>query len=71
MILRDPIRQTETARAELAKAASSTQAWSDQQRQSFDDQRMKPLADAGRQLSESLQKAQEQLGHAERLLSAR
>lgn len=71
MTLRDPIRQTETARAELAKSSSSTQAWADQQRQSFDDQRLQPLAEAGRRLAEALRKADEQLAQAERLLSAR
>ena len=46
MILEDTIRHAETARVELRKVAGSTQGWADQQRQSFDDQRMKPLADA-------------------------
>ena len=71
MTLRDPIRQTETAGVELAKASGSTQAWADQQRQSFDDQRLRPLAEAGRRLAEALRKADEQLAQAERLLSAR
>jgi len=69
--LDDPIRQVETARAELAKVAGSTHGWSDRQRQTFDGQRLKPLDEAGARLSAALQKAREQCAQAERLLSSR
>jgi signal transduction protein with GAF and PtsI domain len=71
VILEDTIRQAETARVELRKVAGSTQGWADQQRQDFDRQRMKPLADAGDRLITALRKAQEQCAQAERLLSPR
>jgi hypothetical protein len=66
-----PIREAQTARTELAKVASSTQGWADRQRQAFDAQRLKPLADAGAHLVAALQRAQEQCAKAERLLSDR
>ena len=69
MILDDPIRQVETARAELGKVADSTGGWSDEQRQAFDSQRMSPLDAAGGLLLSQLRKAQEQCMAAERLLS--
>lgn len=71
MTLDGPIREAQAARAELAKVASSTQGWSDRQRQAFDNQRLKPLADAGARLVAALQRAQEQCARAERLLSDR
>ncbi len=70
-MLEGPIRQVETARADLSKVARSTDGWSDKQRHDFDRQRMKPLDTAGGRLLSSLQKAQEQYSQAERLLSRR
>lgn len=71
MTLDGPIREAQTARAELAKVASSTQGWADRQREAFDTQRLKPLADAGAHFVAALQRAQEQCAQAERLLSVR
>jgi hypothetical protein len=71
MTLEGPIRQVETARAELNKIASSADGWSDKQRHTFDSQRMKPLDMAGARLLTALQKAQEKCAQAERLLSGR
>lgn len=70
MILDGSIRQLESARIELIQVASSTEAWSDKQRQAFDSQRMKPLGEAGARLMTALQKAQEQCVAAERLLNS-
>jgi len=69
--LEGPIRQVETARAELARAASNADGWSDKQRDTFDGQRMKPLDTAGARLMIALQRAQEQCAKAEGLLSGR
>ena len=69
MILDDPIRQVETARAELSKVTASTGGWSDKQREAFDSQRITPLDAAGGRLLSQLRKAQEQCTAAERLLS--
>jgi len=69
--LEGPIRQVETARADLSKVASSTNGWSDKQRHAFDSQRMTPLDTAGGRLLSALQKAQEHCSQAERLLSGR
>ncbi|MDZ5446898.1 hypothetical protein U2F26_29925 [Micromonospora sp. 4G57] len=71
MTMEGPIRQVETARAELSKVASSTEGWSDKQRHTFDSQRMKPLDTAGGRLLSAMQKAHEQCARAERLLSGR
>lgn len=71
MTLEGPIRQVETARAELNKAASSADGWADKQRHTFDGQRMKPLDTAGARLLSALQKAHEQCTKAEGLLSNR
>lgn len=71
MTLEGPIRQVETARAELGSAANNADGWSDKQRHTFDSQRMKPLDTAGARLLSALQKAQEQCAKAERLLSSR
>jgi hypothetical protein len=71
MTLDGPIREAQTAHAELAKVASSTQGWADRQRQAFDTQRLKPLAEAGADLVTALQKAQEQCARAEQMLSVR
>jgi hypothetical protein len=70
MTLEGPIRQVETARAELGKV-SGTDGWSDKQRHTFDSQRMKPLDTAGARLLSALQRAHEQCQQAERLLSGR
>lgn len=69
MILGDPIRHVETARAELRKVADSTGGWSDEKRQAFDSQRMSPLDAAGARLLSQLRKAQERCLAAERMLS--
>ena len=71
MTLDEPIREVETARAELNKVAVSTTGWSDQQRHDFDGQRMKPLDTAGGRLESALRKAQERCAQAERLLTSR
>jgi len=69
MILDDPIRQVETARAELGKVADSTGGWSDEKRQAFDSHRMSPLDAAGGRLLSQLRTARERCMAAERLLS--
>jgi hypothetical protein len=69
MILEGPIRQVEIAQAEFRSVADNATGWSDQQRHTFDSQRIRPLVSAGTQLLSALRKAQEQCAAAERLLS--
>lgn len=69
MALDRPIREVETALNDLRKVGSSTDAWSDKQRGKFDSERMQPLTQAGTQLMQAMQRAQEQVQQAERLLS--
>ncbi len=69
MSLEGLLRQAERARAELERVASSTHAWSDAQRTSFDRQRMQPLDAVGARLVAGLKRAEEQCVRAERLLS--
>lgn len=71
MTLEGPIRQVEAARVELGKVASHTEGWSDQQRHTFDGQRMKPLDSAGARLLSALETAKEHCARADRLLSGR
>ena len=69
MILEGPLGQVEKATAALDKAVSSAEGWADDQRQAFDRGRVQPLKDAGTRLMTALQRAQDQLARAERLLS--
>lgn len=69
MSLQEPIRKVESARIELNRVAANTQGWSDGQRADFDNQRMKPLSDAGARMAAALMKAQEQCVAARRLLA--
>ena len=71
MTLEGPLRQAETARAELSRAARSSDGWSDKQRHDFDAQRLRPLDEAGRRLIIALQKAVEQCAKADRLLATK
>lgn len=71
MTLENTLRQVETARAELAKAVGNAGGWSDQQRRTFDSQRVGPLDTAGARLLDALRKAQERCARAERLLGDR
>lgn len=69
MALDQPIRDVETALNDLRKVASNTDGWSDKQRSKFDSERMQPLVQAGTQLMQAMQRAQEQLQQAEKLLA--
>lgn len=61
------IRQVEQAKSELAKAVATATGWSDQQRESFDQQRMRPLNDVAARLATALRRAEEQIKAAARL----
>jgi porphobilinogen deaminase len=61
-------RQVEAAAAALARAGTGAAGWADEQRQTFDTQRMKPLAGAAATLVTALRKAQEAQQAIERLL---
>jgi hypothetical protein len=69
MTFQEEQRKVEVARAELARAHADATGWSGQERQRFDTQRMKPLADAAVQLTTALRRAQEAQAAAERLMS--
>lgn len=62
-------RDVEAAVAALARVGADTVGWSDEQRQAFDQGRMKPLTEAAAKLITALRKAQEAQQKAERLLS--
>ena len=69
MRFQEPLRMVEAARAELERARSNSEVWSDDLRQRFDAQRFKPLTDAGTKLDQALKKAQEKVAASERLLA--
>ena len=69
MTFQDDLMRTEATRAELARAQAGTAGWAGQERRNFDAHRIKPLADAGAQLSTALKRALEQSTAAERLLA--
>jgi hypothetical protein len=68
MTFEETQRKVQTARAELARAQAGATGWSDQKRQEFDADSMKPLADAAVKLTTALQRAQEAQAAAERLM---
>lgn len=69
MALDQTIREVETAINDLRKAASSTDAWSDKLRSKFDSERMEPLVKTGKDLMQAMERAQEQVRQAEKLLA--
>jgi len=69
MSFADAERQVEAAAAALARAGAGAPGWADEQRQTFETQRMKPLAGAAARLVTALRKAQEAQQATERLLA--
>lgn len=59
----------EAARAELARAGTEATGWADAQRERFDKDRLKPLAEAATKLITALGKAQEAQDKIQRLLA--
>jgi hypothetical protein len=59
----------ETAGAELARAREDTTGWSSPRRRAFDQEHLKPLADAAVTLITALKRVQEAQARAERLMS--
>jgi hypothetical protein len=68
MRFEESVRLAQEAQAELERARSGSEGWSDDLRQRFDAARFRPLTDAGVRLMQALKKAQEQCAAAERLL---
>lgn len=64
----DAVARTTAARALLDRASRDSERWSDDLRQRFDAQRLKPLHAAGSSLETALKKAQQECEAAERLL---
>ena len=69
MTFQETQHKVETARAGLARVQAGATGWTDQQRQEFDADRVKPLADAAVKLATALQRAQEAQATAERLMA--
>jgi hypothetical protein len=69
MRFQEPLKTAESARAALERARTDREGWSDDLRQQFDDQRLRPLTETATKLLVALQRAQEQSDAAERLLS--
>lgn len=61
------VRQVESAAAHLGKTSRETSGWADEQRQTFDRERLTPLAEVSPRLLEALRKAQQACRDAERL----
>ena len=69
MSLADAERQVEAAAAALARVSAGAVGWADEQRQTFETQRMKPLTGAAVKLVTALRKAQEAQRAIDRLLA--
>jgi len=68
MRFQESLQLAQEAQAELERARSGSEGWSDDLRQRFDAARFRPLTDAGARVVQALKKAQEQCAAAERLL---
>jgi hypothetical protein len=68
MTFEEAQRKVENAQADFGRAQAATTGWSGQERQRFDTQRTKPLADAAAKLTTALRRAQEAQATAERLM---
>jgi hypothetical protein len=58
----------QAAVSSLKQTSAATSSWSDNQRSQFDEQRMKPLLDAGQLLDKSLTRADQRVADALRAL---
>ena len=68
MRFQESLQLAQEAQAELERARSGSEGWSDELRQRFDAARFRPLVEAGASVVQALKKAQEQCAAAERLL---
>lgn len=64
----ESLQLAQEAQAQLERARSGSEGWSDDMRQRFDAARFRPLTDAGTRLVQALKKAREQCATAEHLL---